>query len=186
MRRASRWLLLAGMLASAAGAHAGTVVISQADVGFIQSPEAPYEGRLLIGFQLPEVLSRSTVELAVLELRASITCSEGTSGVAVDAFPLTAEWDPATAGWSEGWSTPGGDFDMLLHAAWGARPGENSLVRFDVTDAVSAWASGKLANRGLLVATEPDDGGVIGARDSRRAEGPVLKVYYTDRGAGER
>jgi hypothetical protein len=185
MRRASRWILLAGVLALAATAHAGTVVLSKADVGYVGSPEPPYEGRYLVRFGLPELLSRCTVELAILELRAPVTCPEGTGGVAVDVFPLTGEWDAATVDWSEGWSTPGGDFDMSLHGGWEARPGEHSLMRFDVTDMVVAWASGKLENMGLLVTAEPGDPGVIGPSTLRgdEAEIPTLRVYYTGREA---
>ena len=117
MRRANRLILLAGVLAVAAPAHAGTVVLSTADVGFIQSPEPPDEGRYLVRFELPELLPRYTVELAILELRAPVTCPEGTGGVAVGVFPLTGEWDPATADWSQGWNSPGGDFDTSLHPA---------------------------------------------------------------------
>jgi len=181
MRRASRWILLAGVLALAATAHAGKVVLSNAEVGYIGSPEPRYEGRYLIRFELPELLSRCTVELAILEVRAPVTCPEGTGGVAVDVFPLTREWDAATADWSEGWSTPGGDFDMSLHGGWGARPGESSLMRFDVTDMVAAWTSGKLRNCGLLVTAEPGEPGVLGVSGSRGTEpgAPVLKVYYT-------
>jgi hypothetical protein len=169
MRRAIRWILLAGVLVAAATAHAGTVVLSTADVGFIRSPEPPYEGRYLVRFELPEMLSRCTVELAILEVRAPVTCPERTGGVAVDVFPLTGEWDPATADWSEGWSTPGGDFDLSLHGGWGARSGESSLMRFDVTDMAIAWASGALANCGMLVAVEPGAPGSIGQVDDQDA-----------------
>jgi hypothetical protein len=176
-------MLLACVLALAAPARAGKVVLTRADVGYIENPEPPYEGRYLVRFELPEMLSRCTVELAILELRAPVASPDGTGGIAIDVFPLAAEWDPATADWTQGWSVPGGDFDMSLHAGWEARSGESSLMRFDVTGMVSAWASGKLTNHGLLVTTDPSDDGVIGSQDSRGAEAPILKIYYTDRPA---
>jgi hypothetical protein len=186
MRGVSTLILLACVLALATAAHAGKVVLSNADVAYIQSPDPPYEGRYLARFALPETLSHCTVELAVLELRLPVTCPGEMGTVAVDVFPLTAEWDAATADWTQGWDAPGGDFDMSLHAGWGAKPGQNSLMRFDVTDAVSAWASDDMENRGLLIAADPDDGRLPEAEDSRGAGGPILEVYYTERGTASR
>lgn len=173
-------------LAGAGATEAAEVVVSAADVGYIESPDPPYEGRVLVRFELPQTLSEVTVELAVLELRAAVACAgEGTS-VLVDAFPLTTKWDGAAAAWDQGWVTPGGDFDPSFHGVWATAPGDSSVLRFDVTGMVEAWASGRRENHGILLATEPGEACVIRARSLHGGCSPMLEVHCTVRDAAER
>jgi hypothetical protein len=186
---AGRWsLLVAGLLLLVASAPADgrKVTLTAADVGYIESDGPRPEGRILARFELPEVIRLGDVEFAVLELRARVTADEGVSCVVVDAFPLTAEWDGATVSWDASWSTPGGDYDRVEHAVWIARPGEDSILRFDATEMVAGWASGAIPNNGLVLMTSPGWPGAIGASDAHgvAGHGPVLEVRYSpDRGS---
>lgn len=188
---AGRWsVLLAVLLAMGASGHAGArkVILTATDVGYIQSDAHAPEGRILVRFDLPEVLLTGEVEFAVLELRAPVSADEGASCVVVDAFPLTTEWDGATASWDGAWGTPGGDFERTEHAVWIARPGEHLVLRFDVTDMAAAWAEGTAMNNGVALAVSPGGPGALGACDTRGAEpeGPTLLVYYTPRAEVDR
>ena len=105
------------------------------------------------------------------------------SRVALNAHPLTTEGDGATVSWDGSWSTPGGDFDRTEHAVWIARPGEHSILRFDVTEMVAGWASGAIMNNGLVLLTSPGWPGAVGACDSHGTAGwvPALSVRHTPR-----
>jgi hypothetical protein len=188
---ASRWsLVVAGLLVlgASAPADARKLTLAAEDVGYIESDWPGPEGRILVRFETPEALRVGQVEFAVLELRAAISADEGVSCVVVDAFPLTTEWNGATVGWDGMWSTPGGDYDRAEHAVWIARPGEDSVLRFDVTDMVSGWASGAMTNYGVVLAVSPGWPGALAASDAQGAETavPTLLVYYTRPMDGER
>jgi len=186
MGPAGRWcVLLTGLLVLGASepAAAGKVTLAAADVGYIESDGPEAEGRILVRFELPEAFLTSEVEFAVLELRAPVSADEDVSCVVVDAFAMTAGWDGATVSWDGSWDIPGGDFDLTEHAVWIARPGASSVLRFDVTDMVSGWATGTVPNHGLVLAVSPGWPGAVGACDSHGAAGgaPVLSVRYTPR-----
>jgi len=169
------------MLVASAPADGREVTLTAADVGYIQSDGPRPEGRILVRFEMPEALQVGEVEFAVLELRTPVSTDEGVSCVVVDAFPLTREWDGATVAWDGAWSTPGGDFDRSEHAVWIAQPGEDSLLRFDVTDMVSGWASGTLTNNGVVLAVSLGWPGALEAYSAQGAAPAIstLLVYYT-------
>lgn len=190
IRPAGQWSMLVGgllVLAASVPAGAARMTLSAVDVGYIESGGPRPEGRVLVRFEMPE-LRAGAVESAVIELRALISAEDGASCVVLDAFPLSAEWDGATVAWDEGWTTPGGDFDRSEHAVWIAQPGEESLLRFDVTDMVSGWASGRLTNNGVVLAVSPGWPGALGPCDLQGADVPVpvLKIHYTPHPDGDR
>jgi len=131
-------------------------------------------------FELPDELAGATVELAIVEFRASVTSSDTVGLLVLDAFPVTSEWSSGAAAWAEGWDTPGGDFDTSRHGVWVTATGSNALVRFDVTGMVRAWVSGASANHGVIVRAAS---GMIGGAEPVSAVGgrggPSLTVYYT-------
>ena len=151
-----------------------------ADVAVIENPECDAERRTLLKFDLPDQLAGVTIELAIVEFRASVTSSDTTGVLMLDAFPVTAEWSSGTAAWTEGWDTPGGDFDRSQHGLWAVATGQNSLVKFDVTGMVRAWVSGSSTNQGLIVQAAS---GMIGGAEPVSAvggrSGLTLTVYYT-------
>jgi hypothetical protein len=183
-------LAVAGLLALVASAPAegSKITLTAADVGYIQSGGPRPEGRILVRFEMPEALQVGEVEFAVLELRAPVSTDEGVSCVVVDAFPLTTEWDGGTVAWDGTWTDPGGDFDRTEHAVWIARPGEDSVLRFDVTDMAADWASGTMANNGVVLAVSPGWPGALGVCDARGAElrAPTLLAYYTPQSGVDR
>jgi hypothetical protein len=156
-----------------------TMTVPAADVGYIESEGPRHEGRILVRFGTPEGVEAGTVELAVLELRASATADSGVSCVVVDAFPLTTGWNGAMVSWDGDWGTPGGDFDRTEHAVWMAQPGADSLLRFDVTGMVKGWMSETMANNGIILAVSPGWPGALGACEAQGAGpgGPTLRVY---------
>ena len=93
------------LLGASAPIQAARVSLTSADTGFIVSPVSTQEGRLLARFDLPNAVVDGAVELAVLELRVCVTCSNGGSGVTIDAFPVTREWNGATVDWGDAWAT---------------------------------------------------------------------------------
>jgi hypothetical protein len=184
IHHAARWSFFMGcllVLAASVAAGARSMTLPAVDAGYIVSDAPAPEGRILVRFEMPEELRQGMVEFAVLELRASVSSNDEVSCVVLDSFPLTTEWDGATVGWDGTWTSPGGDFDRSEHAVWIAQPGEDSLLRFDVTDMVRAWASGGLRNCGVVVAASGGAQGAVGPCDLHRAEVnvPVLKVQYT-------
>jgi len=187
----ARWWLPACcllILAASVPAGAARVTLTAEDTGYIESDEPPYEGRVLVRFAIPEELRTGSIDLAVLELRAPVSSDGHASRVALEAHPLTTEWDGGTVDWDGAWTTPGGDFDASMQAVWFAQPGEASVVRFDVTEVVAAWALGDLANHGVLVAIEPGAPGYIGQADDGGAgtRDPVLRVWHSSGGEGDR
>jgi hypothetical protein len=183
-------VLLAGFLVLTASepSDAKKVTLAAADTGYIESDEPTPEGRILVRFDLPEAVLAGEVELAVLELRAPVTADEGVSCVVVDAFPLTTAWDSATVSWGGTWTVPGGDFDRMKHAVWVARPGEDAILRFDVTDVVAGWASGTTASHGVILAVSFGWPGALEACEAQGAEPavPTLLVCYTPRAEVDR
>jgi hypothetical protein len=187
----ARWWLPACcllILAASQPVDAARLTLTAADTGYIESGEPPYEGRVLVRFAIPEELTTGRVDLAVLELRAAVSSDGNASRVPLEAHPLTTEWDGGTVSWDGTWTIPGGDFDPSMQSIWFARRGEGSVVRFDVTDMVAAWASGALANCGVLVAVSPGAAGSIVEVDAQGggAETPALQVWYAPRRDGER
>ena len=169
------------VLAVAVGpSGAASVLVPAADVALIRNPESGTEMRSLMRFDLSGELAGTTIEFAVVEFRAIVTSADAGGVLTLDAFPVTTEWSGDAVAWDEGWSTPGGDFDRTIHAVWTAVSGESSVVRFDVTDMVAAWASGAYPNCGLIVRAAPGETGAaqpVGVAGERGA--PMLKIWYT-------
>ncbi|MBM3308587.1 MAG: DNRLRE domain-containing protein [Candidatus Eisenbacteria bacterium] len=180
----ARWWLPACcllVLAASQPAEAARLTLTAEDVGYIESDGPRPEGRMLVRFAIPGELRTGCVDLAVLELRAPVSSDGHASRVALEAHPLTTEWEGGTVSWDGAWTTPGGDYDASVQAVWFAKPGEGSVIRFDVTDVVAAWASDALANCGMIVAIEPGQPSSIGQLHDGGAatEAPVLCVWYT-------
>jgi hypothetical protein len=182
VKRTVRWLAAVTLvlLATVVPGKAGSLSVPAADAAVIENPECVAERHTLLRFELPDELAGATIELAIVEFRASVTSSDTTGALVLDAFAVTTEWSGGTVGWADGWSTPGGDFDRFLHGVWTAPSGQSSIVRFDVTSMVRAWASGSCANRGVIVrAGSGMIGGVEPAGMAGGEGSPLLLVYYT-------
>jgi hypothetical protein len=173
-------VVLLALVVSAAPAGAASISVPAADIALIRNPESLTETRSLMRFEVPDELAGATIEFAVVEFSASVTASDAAGVLTLDAFPVTTEWSGDAAVWVGGWSTPGGDFDRLLHAVWAAVSGQSSVVRFDVTDMVAAWLSGAHQNCGLVVRAAPGEAGAaepLGTTGERGA--PMLTIWYT-------
>ena len=152
-------------------------------MGVIQNPEVPNDTRLLVRFDVPEVLREGRVELAVLEFQATVSCPDSVGGLALDAFLVTTEWDGDTVTWEQGWDSPGGDLDRTLHAVWTAAPGDSALIRLDLTDMLAAWTSAERENCGLMAVVSPGETGSFVDEPARGGveAAPQLTVWYTPR-----
>ncbi len=176
------WFLLASLMVTLAPvpSHAARVSIPAADMAAISNPDNPADARALLRFELPEDLSGATIGFAAVEFRAAVAASEAAGSLPLDAFPMTTEWSGDTAAWDEGWATAGGDFENSFHAVWMVEQGQDSVVRFDVTDFVRGWSSGAVGNHGMVVLMASGvQGSVVpveGPYDWGAA--PTLEIYY--------
>ncbi|MBN2564541.1 MAG: DNRLRE domain-containing protein [Candidatus Eisenbacteria bacterium] len=138
------------------------------------------ETRTLLRFELPDELTATTIQLAVVQLSATILVSDASGVVALQASPLTMDWSGDSVTWAGGWSTPGGDFDSSLHAIWMVNQGESAVVRFDVTRVVRAWLADERSNNGMIVRTALEGSGSVSPVDGDGGPAAAsLTVYYS-------
>lgn len=174
-------LCLAALFADCSGA---VVTVDASATAALQNPEAATERKLLLKFDVPEHLSVGIVELAMVEFRTAFSAADSTADVMLDCFEVTTPWSAGSADWTEGWTTPGGDFDRMRHGVCTAAVSDSSLVRFDVTDMVAGWAAEDAANHGVIVAVAPRESAYIAALRGAELRKPRLKIWYTPRREG--
>jgi uncharacterized membrane protein len=138
--------------------------------------------RSLIFFNLSSVPSSDTIVSAKLQLYESYS-STG-NPLTVDVYLLTSDWIESQASWnnassSEVWSSPGGDYGVLIDSVVFSSAGYYNLT---ITHAVRSWMNGSYDNYGLLLVSE--DAGVgdykdIGSSDaSTSSERPEIFVDH--------
>jgi hypothetical protein len=119
-------------------------------VGTISPNPSSGFGRLLFKFDLPEQLNGVTIDYAELVFIA--TPDTGRSYICLMvACPLTNNWASANLSWSDGWTTPGGDFTDTIYSTCLIRTSQDRLTRMDITDIVQMWVDGTLTNHGLIM-----------------------------------
>jgi hypothetical protein len=186
MRR-GRWirpeLIIVLILALPAAVLAGRLTITPQQMAVIQNPELGNDTRLLVGFEVPAVLSDGRIEFAVMEFRAAVSRPDTADAVMIEAFLLTTDWDEGSVEWMGTWETPGGDFDRSVHAVWTAVLGDTSLVRLDLTDMATTWAEGESENHGVLIAVGSGERGTFVPHCvvSQAGSPPRLTLWYTPR-----
>jgi hypothetical protein len=136
--------------------------------------------RLLLSFDVPQVLQGKSIEFAHLIMDNPV--SESGPTITVQAFPLTTQWDPATVSWTFPWRRhPGGDFDSTIHYRFRIGPQDQFRLFLDLTRFVTGWASGR-PNYGILL-KRPDYEDRGFGRETRRlrilASQARIKVYYS-------
>ena len=142
--------------------------------------------RTAVRFDLSAVPKDTVVESARLELYCQALSYDGGNSK-VHAYRLTSEWVEGTRTWAVGpdmdganwkqrsrdaagaalaWTTPGGDYDAAANHGRGPGildtfdgPAVGNWLKFNVTPAVRDWVSGKAANCGLLLVSEPKAAG---------------------------
>jgi hypothetical protein len=157
------------------------VVLTAEDIAVVENPSDTSEERVIIRYDMPEILAES--EIFYAQLTAKVNVTVGTEGIAeVELMPITTQWQPGSVTWSSPWSEPGGDVDTSMRRSFLVREGTRQ-VRIDVTDLVIEWVSCERANTGLIVKpsttsegrfTLPINRGGLGAL----YETPVIKVWY--------
>jgi hypothetical protein len=107
-------------------------------------------GRLLFKFDLPDQLNGVTIDYAELVFIA--TPDTGRSYICLmGAYPLTKNWESANLSWSDGWTTPGGDFTDTIYSTCLIRSSQDRVTRMDITDIVQMWVDSTLTNHGLIM-----------------------------------
>ncbi|MBN2566065.1 MAG: hypothetical protein JXB46_10185 [Candidatus Eisenbacteria bacterium] len=158
------------------------VALSAADVGSIQNPSVETDTRLLLRFQLPDDLTRDgTVDLAVVEIEAAVVCQDTAEALTIYAFHTIREWNVESIEWDEQWRQLSEISNVRNYRAWPATPGESSVIRFDVTDFVSACLSRDRGNVGIMAAIGGYEVGAFSPHcvNGAGADLPELELWYT-------
>lgn len=66
-------------------------------------------------------------------------------------YPVTTDWNNASASWSNPWTNEGGDFNDSLYEIGLIKAGSDGAVRFDITRLVTSWQQGTISNHGLII-----------------------------------
>lgn len=141
------FLMLLAFFATANSAYWETAVTQ---AGTISPNLSSAFGRLLFKFDLPEQLNVVTIDYAELVFIA--TPDTGRSYICLmGAYPLTKNWASANLSWSDGWTTPGGDFTDTIYSTCLIRSSQDRVTRMDITDIVQMWVDGTLTNHGLIM-----------------------------------
>jgi hypothetical protein len=158
-----------------ATASASMVDLTLEESACIADPADAANWRVLLRFEIPDVLSGATVDLAVLRMVIPIDCDEERE-ISVEAFPVTCVWSAEGVVWGEGWQSGEGVWDEHRGSISSVVTGEHPATAVDVTHIVGKWLEANEAAQGLvLVPFVPEPVGALAAPPSEVA----LRVWYT-------
>jgi hypothetical protein len=106
--------------------------------------------RILFKFDLPSMLSDKRIDYAEVVFQAKIDTLSRYS-VMFAGFPVTTDWNNATASWSNPWTKEGGDYNDSLYEIGLIKARGDGEVRFDITRLVRGWQQGSISNYGLMI-----------------------------------
>lgn len=111
--------------------------------------EAPQEddARILFQFALPALQAGYEIQYA----EVTFILPDSPAGEEFDLYAVSRSWSPASVGWDNPWTTPGGDFRGERIGSWVTDERTGDLVKFEVTEAVKAFAQDALENYGFIV-----------------------------------
>ena len=181
MKKKMIFLSLLLLLVFSVTAESARWETSVTQVGTISPNQSSDFGRLLFKFNLPDELNGVTIDYA--ELIFTATTDTGSSYICLmGAYPLTKNWESANLSWSDGWTTPGGDFADTICSSSLIRSSSEQLTRIDITDIVQMWVEGSLANYGLVVMPLEDSSRFLKLHANSQLPPNVLakvRVFYT-------
>ena len=125
--------------------------MSATDFARVLGPGGASVTSILYKFDLPDTLAVTRVDRALLRLPL-------TADTVVQEFALLAM--PAADNWTGGGATlllPGLAIIDFTSGACTSQLSPGETVEVDITDLVKAWASGQIANKGLVIQTLTDD-----------------------------
>jgi hypothetical protein len=167
-----------GVLAVAAlvaTASASMVDLAVEESACIADPADAANWRVLLRFEIPDVLSEATVDLAVLQVVIPIDC-DGEREISVEAFPVTCAWSAEGVVWGEGWQSGEGVWDEHRGSISSVVTHEHPVLAVDVTPIVDRWSRADAAAQGLVLAPFiPEPMGALAEPPSEI----TLRVWYT-------
>lgn len=169
-------LLLVGLAVcsiAAGRASARTFEFEAAEAAVIVHPQNSDETRLLVRFDIPQVLEEFPLDFACVSFQTDCESEEG--AVSFQAFMVTTEWGEETVGWSTPWENPGGDWDNGLSSLWTSETGNGKTVYLDVTDFANDWVKHPSSNFGIIVKVS---GPFLGSFTHDELRAPRMTVLY--------
>lgn len=137
-----------------------------------------------------DAASLEKVAIARVELVLPLSGLAAPRTLRLAAFPVTRAWSPEAVSWTNGWTSPGGDFDeeIMARSEVDLRGGAGE-VRMDVTEHVRQWVAGEKPCNGLLLSVPPEFGIGVATEDVARLQAPgsaKLRVVYRKVGRAPR
>lgn len=129
--------------------------------------DAEGHSRILVSFSPGVNAEHYAIRQAVLKFNLAGEPSE--RAISLNIHPIKTAWNPATVSWTNGWRTPGGDFDETMIAAAeiqlsrGAGP-----VAVDITRAMKEILENGEQWNGIIMTTDPREGIGIDSDDVAR------------------
>jgi hypothetical protein len=132
------------------------VDIDVSDACMISPRNDSLSSRVLLKFDLPSKLSDKRIDYAEIVFEANIDTLSRYS-VMFAGYPVTSDWNKASASWSVAWTNDGGDYNDSLYEIGLMKAGGDGQVRFDVTRLVTSWQQGRISNYGLIIIPLEED-----------------------------
>jgi hypothetical protein len=155
--------------------HASTLDLALEESACIADPSDPGSWRILLRFEIPDVLGGAAVDLAVLRVEVP-TDSQEAREVSVEIFPVTCVWSAEGVVWGEEWQSGEGVWDAHRGSIGSVIGSEQGELRADVTAIVGRWLRDDAEAHGLVLA--PSAGGPPPALTGPPPE-VSLRVWYT-------
>jgi hypothetical protein len=109
----------------------------------------PPTHRILLQFDLPSVLTGSTIDFVKLSTPPVLSPGDSII-VGISGYMVINVWNEATVTWTAPWSTPGGDFDSTKVTLYTLDSEDNPEIFLDVTQMVQSWLAG-ISNNGIIL-----------------------------------
>ncbi len=106
--------------------------------------------RLLFKFDLPSKLNDKRIDYAEIVFYPK-TDTTSRHSIMFAGYPVTTDWNKATASWSGPWTNQGGDYTDSLYEIGLIKARGDGKVRFDITRLVKEWQQGSIPNYGLII-----------------------------------
>jgi len=132
MIRRDAWhsvISLAALLGVSSGVLGAEITVGLRDYTPIENTKG--EARLLFRHDAISLPPNAVLGSAVLEIPYAAVASVKTQELVV--YPVTTAWTPASADWSTGWSTVGGDVDETLGSRADIDLSQAGTATIDVT-----------------------------------------------------
>ena len=136
------------------------------------------KGRSLVAFDPGSIPPEASIIKATLHVEQILACHYQPTDRTITAYRIASSWDPNAVTWNTQ-PSQGASYGQVS-----VRSGQFQRYSLDVTDLVSGWVDGTLANWGLMLRGPEDTGGepsVIGFATRQYQQGQYaaeLEVTY--------